>query len=85
MQSQFAFCSIVPGRPEVSIQQEEVASVALSWKLKCKNGIIQEYHVSYFRVDDKSENKTMNTEETKVRIENLAPGKTFEFQASDML
>ena len=79
-------CSVVPGRPEVSIQQEEDASVALSWKLKCDdNGIIQEYHVSYFRVDEKSEIKTLNTEETKVRIENLAPGKTFEFQVSGTL
>ena len=74
------FCSVVPGRPEVSIRQEEDAAVALSWKLKCKIGIIQEYHMSYFIVDDSSNAETLTTKATTVRIERLAPGKTFEFQ-----
>ena len=79
-----ALCTLVPGAPDVSITQTEDAFTELSWKLKCKNGIMKKYHVTYYREDDTSDKETMttNAEETKVRIENLAPGKTFVFEVS---
>jgi len=51
-------------------------------KLKCINGVIKEFLVTYFRVDDTSESETLTTKETKVQIEGLTAGETFEFQAS---
>ena len=78
----FALCTIAPGAPDISVTQTEDASTELSWELKCKNGIMKEYHVTYFREDDTSDKKTLttNTKETKVRIKKLAPGKTFVFK-----
>ena len=74
--------SAVPGKPEVDVHLAEDATIELSWKLKCKNGVIKEFHVTYFRVDDTSESETLTTKETKVQIEGLTAGKTFEFQVS---
>ena len=74
--------SAVPGKPEVVVHLAEDATIELSWKLKCKNGVFKEFHVTYFRVDDSSESETLTTKETKVEIEGLTAGKTFEFQVS---
>jgi len=74
--------STVPGKPEVDVHLAEDATIELSWKLKCKNGVIKEFHVTYFRVDDTAESETLTTKETKVQIEGLTAGKTFEFQVS---
>ena len=78
----FTLCIVVPGTPEVFVQQAEDAVIELSWQLKCKNGIIKKYHVTYHREDDYSVKETLatNSKETKVRIEKLAPGETFAFQ-----
>ena len=78
----FALCTIAPGAPDISVTQTEDASTELSWELKCKNGIMKAYHVTYYREDDTSDKKTLTThaKETKVRIEKLEPGKTFVFQ-----
>ena len=44
------FCALsVPGTPDVSVTQAEDSSIELSWELKCKNGIIKEYHVTYYK------------------------------------
>jgi len=74
--------SAVPGTPEVDVHLAEDATIELSWKLKCKNGVMKEFLVTYFRVDDTSESETLTTKETKVEIEGLTAGKTFEFQVS---
>ena len=78
----FTLCTVVPGIPEVFVQETEYAVTELSWQLKCKNGIIKQYHVTYFNEDDNSDKKSLatNAKETKVRIEKLAPGETFVFQ-----
>ena len=75
----------VPGRPEVSVQQGEDGAIVLSWKLKCKNGIIEKYMVTYFDVDDTSDEESLTTPETEQRIQKLSAGKTYEFQVSCFL
>ena len=75
----------VPGIPEVSVQQVEGGATVLSWELKCKNGIIEKYMVTYFDVDDTSDDERLTTAETEKRIEKLRAGKTYEFQVSCFL
>ena len=74
--------STVPGKPEVDVYLADAATIALLWKLKCKNGVIKEFHVTYFTLDEISKSETLTTKETKVQIEGLTAGKTFEFQVS---
>jgi hypothetical protein len=71
--------NIVPGKPEVSVEQPEEA-VVVSWILEEKNGDIKYYHVTYAREDDSSDNKSRNTQETELKFEHLMAGKTYEFQ-----
>ena len=80
-----AFFATVPGRPEVSVQQAEDGAIVLSWKLKCKNGIIKKYMVTYFDVDDTSDDESLTTPETEQRIQKLSAGKTYQFQVSCFL
>ena len=80
-----AFFATVPGIPEVSVQQAEDGATVLSWKLKCKNGIIEKYMVTYFDVDDTSDHESLTTPETEQRIQKLSAGKTYEFQVSCFL
>ncbi|KAM7429678.1 hypothetical protein ABFA07_019499 [Porites harrisoni] len=72
----------VPGRPEVSAKQAEDGATVLSWRLKCKNGIIEKYMVTYFDVDDTSDHESLTTPETEQRIQKLNAGKTYEFQVT---
>ena len=72
----------VPGKPQVFVQQAEDGATVLSWKLKCKNGIIQKYMVTYFDMDDTSDDESLSTPETEQRIPKLSAGKTYEFQVS---
>ena len=80
-----AFFATVPGIPEVSVQQAEDGATVLSWKLKCKNGIIEKYMVTYFDVDDTSDHESLTTPETEQRIQKLSAGKTYQFQVSCFL
>lgn len=57
----------------------------LSWKLTCENGIIEKYLVTYFDVDDTSDDERLTTPETEKRIDKLRAGKTYEFQVSCFL
>ena len=76
----FAFLfNIVPGKPELSVEQPE-AAVVVSWVLEQANGVIKEYRVTYGRVDDSSGSKTLTTKNTELQFENLNAGKTYEFQ-----
>ena len=72
-----ALYTTVPGAPDVSVTQAEDASTELSWELKCKNGIMKKYHVTYYREDDTSNKETLttNAKETKVRIEKTSARK----------
>ena len=75
-----ALFATVPGTPEVFVRQAEGGVTVLSWKLTCKNGIIEKYVVTYFDVDDTSDDERLTTPETEKRIEKLRAGKTYEFQ-----
>ncbi|XP_073248000.1 ephrin type-A receptor 7-like [Porites lutea] len=70
----------VPGKPKVSVQQAGVSVIVLSWELKCKNGLIEKFIMAYFIVDDNSDEQIVTTTKTKLQIEKLVPGKTYEFQ-----
>ncbi|CAH3172696.1 unnamed protein product, partial [Porites evermanni] len=70
----------VPGKPKVSVQQAGVSVILFSWELKCKNGLIEKFIMAYFIVDDNSDEQIVTTTKTKLQIENLVPGKTYEFQ-----
>ena len=73
---------IVPGAPEdITVAYlTETNSVILSWIVKCKNGVIREYSIEYFSVDDSSGGKTLSTRDNKIHIGRLPAGKTLRFQ-----
>jgi len=75
----FILNNIVPGKPEVSVEQPEEA-VVVSWSLLAKNGVIKGYHVTSVREDDSSDIESRTTEETELQFDNLMAGKTYEFQ-----
>ena len=77
-----ALVTAVPGIPQVFVQQAEDGATVLSWRVKCKNGIIEKYMVKYFDMDDTSDDKSLSTPETEQRIPKLSAGKTYEFQVS---
>ncbi|XP_022803828.1 ephrin type-A receptor 3-like isoform X2 [Stylophora pistillata] len=68
----------VPGKPEVFVEQPETV-VFVSWTLTEKNGIIEEYFVTYVREDDLSETQTIATRKMEAHFELMA-GKTYELQ-----
>jgi len=79
----FILHNIVPGKPEVSVEQPEEA-VVVSWTLPAKNGVIKGYHVTSMRQDDFSDIKSRSTQETELQFDNLMAGKTCEFQVFAM-
>ena len=81
----FSLVTTVPGAPEVFVRQAEVSVIVLSWKLKCKNGVIEKYTVTYFIVDDNSDKEILTTTKIELRIEKLVPEKTYEFQVSHVI
>lgn len=78
----YIFFVTVPGTPEdITVTYlSETNSVTLSWFLKCKNGIIQEYGIEYFNMDDSSWSKNLSTKDSEIQISGLPAGKTFKFQ-----
>ncbi|KAK2552750.1 hypothetical protein P5673_026198, partial [Acropora cervicornis] len=72
----------VPGAPEdITVAYlAETNSIILSWIVKCKNGIIHEYRIEYFSVDDSPGSKTLSTRDNKIQIGCLPAGKTLRFQ-----
>ena len=73
------YTNVVPGRPELSVEQNEV-TVLVSWTLQHKNGIIKNYEVTYVREDDYMDRKSIPTNKTKHEYKDLQAGKTYEFQ-----
>ena len=73
------FSTIVPGKPELSVEQDE-ATVYVSWTLEDKNCIIKNYNVMYIRDDDSADMMNLTTKEMKQNFEDLRAGKTYEFQ-----
>ena len=73
---------IVPGAPEdIAVAYlAETNSIILSWIVKCKNGIIHEYRIEYFSVDDSSGSKNLSTRDNKIQIDSLPAGKPLRFQ-----
>jgi len=80
----FILHNIVPGKPEVAVEQPE-EDVVVSWTLLAKNGVIKGYHVTYIEEDDSSDIKSRTTQETELRFDNLIAGKTYEFQVGTIL
>jgi len=80
----FILHTIVPGKPEVSVEQPE-EDVVVSWTLLAKNGVIKGYHVTYIEEDDSSNIKSRTAQETELRFDNLKAGKTYEFQVGTIL
>ena len=72
---------IVPGKPEVSVEQP-VEAVVVSWTLLAKNGVLKSYYVTSLREDDLSDIESRSTQETELQFDNLLAGKTYEFQVS---
>ncbi|XP_067049582.1 ephrin type-A receptor 3-like isoform X2 [Acropora muricata] len=72
----------IPGAPEYDYvaYHTETNSITLSWIVKCKNGVIQEYRIEYFSVDDSSGSKNLRTRDNKIQIGSLPAGKTLRFQ-----
>ena len=69
---------LVPGMPEVSVEQPDKA-VVVSWILKRKNGVIREYHVTYINTNDSSETKSRQTKRTEIQFD-LKAGNTYKFE-----
>ena len=82
-----SFFLIVPDAPEYDTvaYEPETNSITLSWIVKCKNGIIQEYRIEYFSVDDSSGSKSLSTRDSKIQIGSLPAGKTLRFQVQSRL
>ena len=72
------FNKLVPGKPEVTVEQPK-ETVVVSWTLKEKNGVIKEYRVTYVNEDDASETKTLTTKKMEAQFD-LKAGKTYKFQ-----
>ena len=75
----FILHNIVPGKPEVSVEQPGEA-VVVSWTLLAKIGVVKGYHVTSTRQDDLSDIKSRTTQETELQFDNLMAGETYEFQ-----
>ena len=73
------FYTLVPGKPELSVEQDET-TVYVSWTLEHKNGIIKNYNVLYIRDDDSTDVMNLTTNRMKQNFEDLSAGKTYEFQ-----
>ena len=73
---------IVPGAPgDITVAYfAETNSIILSWIVKCKNGIIQEYRIEYFSMDNSHGSITLSTRDNKIHIGRLPKGKTLRFQ-----
>ena len=75
----FLIYNVVPGRPELFVEQNEV-TVSVSWILQHKNGIIKNYEVTYVREDNYMDRRSIATNKTKHEYQDLQAGKTYEFQ-----
>ena len=75
----FLIYNVVPGRPELFVEQNEV-TVSVSWTLQHKNGIIKNYEVTYVREDNYMDRRSIPTNKTKHEYKDLQAGKTYEFQ-----
>lgn len=75
----FLIYNVVPGRPELFVEQNEV-TVSVSWILQHKNGIIKNYEVTYVRADNRMDRRSIPTNKTKHEYKDLQAGKTYEFQ-----
>ena len=57
--------------------------VRISWSLDSVNGILLAYYLTYTRVDDKKDSKTIKTKKTEVILTELKLGKTYNFVVRD--
>ena len=53
--------------------------VRISWRLDSANGILLAYYLTYTRVDDTKDSKTIKTTKSEVILTGLKLGKTYSF------
>ena len=74
---------LAPKQPVVTVQRIDSTSVVVSWTLKNGNGGIADYFlVTYRKLKDGSDEKTINTTKTELEITGLEPDVEYEFVVS---
>ncbi|KAK2547910.1 Ephrin type-A receptor 5 [Acropora cervicornis] len=69
----------IPSKVQVSFQQLSGAAVRISWRLESTNGRLVAYYLTYTRLDDEKDSKTIKTTKTEVILTGLKLGKTYSF------
>ncbi|XP_044164789.1 ephrin type-A receptor 7-like isoform X1 [Acropora millepora] len=69
----------IPSKAQVFFEQLSDTVVRISWRLDSANGILLAYYLTYTRVDDTKDSKTIKTTKTEVILTGLKLGKTYSF------
>ncbi|XP_015760258.1 PREDICTED: ephrin type-A receptor 4-like isoform X3 [Acropora digitifera] len=69
----------IPSKVQISFEQLSDTMVRISWTLDSANGILLAYYLTYIRVDDTKDSKTIKTTKTEVILTELKVGKTYSF------
>ena len=75
-------CIVAPEQPLVTVQRIDSTSVMVSWTLSNGNEGIDFYLVTYRKLKDRSDEKTINTTKTEIKITGLEPDVEYEFVVS---
>lgn len=74
---------LAPEQPLVTVQRIDSTSVMVSWTLNNGNQGIEFFLVTYRKLKDGSDEKTINTTETEIKITGLEPDVEYEFVVSE--
>ncbi|XP_044164832.1 angiopoietin-1 receptor-like isoform X2 [Acropora millepora] len=69
----------IPSKVQISFEQLSGTEVRVSWRLDSANGILLAYYLTYTRVDDTKDSKTIKTTKTEVILTELKVGNTYSF------
>lgn len=73
---------LAPEQPVVTVQRIDSTTVKISWTLKNGNEGIDYFLVTYRKLKDGSDEKTINTTKTELEITGLEPDVEYEFVVS---
>lgn len=73
---------LAPEQPVVTVQRIDSTTVMVSWTLPNDNEAIDYFLVTYRKLKDGSDEKTINTTETELEITGLEPDVEYEFVVS---
>ena len=76
-------CIVAPEQPLVTVQRIDSTSVMVSWTLNNGNEGIEFFLVTYRKLKDGSDEKTINTTKTEILITGLEPDVEYEFVVSE--